>query len=81
MKRFGEKLHALRIHHSLTLSELAKKLGYQSHSYVTEIEAGRKMPTALLVLKIADLFDVSTDQLLRDQIEVDLSSSKLRKNE
>jgi len=77
MKRFGEKLHALRIHHSLTLAELAQQLGYQSHSYINEIEAGRKTPTTVLVIKVADLFGVSTDALLRDNIEVDTTLSTL----
>jgi transcriptional regulator with XRE-family HTH domain len=77
MKRFGEKLHTLRIHHGLTLSELAQQLGYQSHSYINEIEAGRKTPTTALVIKVADLFGVSTDALLRDKIEVDTATSTL----
>jgi transcriptional regulator with XRE-family HTH domain len=70
IKRFGEKLHALRIRHGLTLKELAQALEQTSHSYISELEAGKKIPTAEFVLNIALLFDVSTDLLLKDDHEL-----------
>jgi transcriptional regulator with XRE-family HTH domain len=54
----------------MTLNELSASLGYRTHSYLSEIESGVKIPSAGLVLKIADLFDVTTDQLMRDELEV-----------
>jgi len=72
IQRFGEKLHALRAHRGLTLKELAIALGYVAHGHISELEAGKKMPTVEFVLKVADLFDVSTDQLLKDESELEL---------
>jgi transcriptional regulator with XRE-family HTH domain len=72
MQRFGEKLHALRLKQGLSLKELAQALGYTAHGHISEIEAGKKMPTARFVLNVARLFNVSTDQLMKDELELDL---------
>jgi len=72
IQRFGEKLHALRTHRGLTLKELALALGHVAHGYISELEAGKKLPTVELTLKVALLFNVTTDQLLRDDLELDL---------
>lgn len=72
MKKFGEKLKALRKYHNLTLQSLAEALGYSSHSYLSEIEAGRKVPTVQFVLKVSNLFNVSTDELLKDELDLDI---------
>jgi transcriptional regulator with XRE-family HTH domain len=77
MERFGEKLHTLRTHHKLTLKWLASQLGYTSHSYISEIEAGHKIPTVVFVLKIAKLFNVTTDELIKDELELHLEESKI----
>ena len=71
MQRFGEKLRTLRTRRGITLQELAQELGFKSHSYISAIEFGKKQPSVALVIKIANLFDVSTDQLLKDNLEVD----------
>jgi len=72
MKRFGEKLRRLRKHHHLTLQQLARELGYTAHSHISQIESGKKKPTAEFVLKVSVLFDVTTDQLLKDELDLDL---------
>ena len=72
IQRFGEKLHALRAQHGLTLKELASKLGYVAHGHISELEGGKKLPTVEFVLKVSNLFDVTTDQLLKDDLELDL---------
>jgi transcriptional regulator with XRE-family HTH domain len=69
MQRFGEKLHVLRIQQGMTLKELAKVLGHAAHGHLSELEAGKKTPTAEFVLKVARLFDVTTDELLKDELE------------
>ena len=74
IQRFGEKLHALRIQRGLTLKELASALGYVAHGHISELESGKKMPTVEFVLKVASLFNVTTDQLLRDELKLDLDS-------
>lgn len=76
--RFGEKVHNLRSYHQLTLVELARRLGYSTHSYISEIESGQKTPTVHFVLKVAELFNVSTDQLLKDKLELDVHASTLQ---
>lgn len=68
--RFGEKLRFLRTRHQVTLKELASALGYTSHTYLSEIEHNKKAPTAELVLGIARYFEVTTDVLLKDELEV-----------
>jgi transcriptional regulator with XRE-family HTH domain len=71
IQRFGEKLHALRQSRKLSLKEMAILLGYVAHGYISELESGKKIPTVSLVLKIARLFNVTTDQLLKDELEID----------
>jgi transcriptional regulator with XRE-family HTH domain len=72
IQRFGEKLRDLRVNQGLTLKELATKLGYSTHGYLSELETGSKIPTVEFVLKVAELFDITTDQLLKDDLEVEL---------
>lgn len=72
MERFGNKLRVLRKRNGLTLKELAQKLEFESHSYLSAIEFGKKQPSVELVIKIACLFGVSTDDLLFDDRELDL---------
>ena len=71
MKRFGEKLHVLRTSQGMTLKELAYSLGLTAHGYISEIEAGKKKPTTDFVLKVARYFKVTTDELLKDELEID----------
>jgi transcriptional regulator with XRE-family HTH domain len=78
IKRFGEKLQTLRIDRGMTLAELAHALGYTTHSYISEIEAGKKQPTAEFVLGAARLFNITTDLLLKDELELDISSRAKR---
>ncbi len=70
MERFGEKLRTLRTGHHLTLQQMAAELGYATHGYISEIEAGKKVPTATFVLKVARRFKVTTDELLKDELEL-----------
>lgn len=70
MQRFGEKLYTLRTKHDMTLKELAQAVGHSAHGYISELESGRKKPTAEFVLKVAHLFNVTTDELLKDELEL-----------
>jgi transcriptional regulator with XRE-family HTH domain len=70
VKRFGEKLRLLRTSKGITLKELAHSLGLTAHGYISEIEAGKKKPTADFVLKVARYFTVTTDELLKDELEI-----------
>ncbi len=71
IQRFGEKLRVLRTRRGLTLKEIAGRFGYTAHGYISEIESGKKLPTAEFTLKVADFFKVTTDQLLRDELDLD----------
>lgn len=62
---FAERLQYLRRTHKLTQTELAHHLGLAQHGYISNLEAGRKAPSIDLVVRIADLFGVTTDSLLR----------------
>ena len=72
MQRFGEKLRKLRRRRGLTVRELAEALGYSAHSHISEVETGKREPKVAFILKIADFFQVTTDQLLRDEVELDV---------
>lgn len=69
--RFGEKLRTLRTKADMTLSELATVFGYSSHSYLSEIESGRKAPTLSITLLTSQFFDISTDILLKDELNIE----------
>ncbi len=71
LTQFGEKLKLLRTVRGLTLKRLATALGMDAHGYLSELESGKKLPSAILVVKLARLFDVSTDVLLRDELDLD----------
>ncbi len=74
MLRLGEKIRLLREQRDLTLIELAVALGYPAHrnSYISEIETGKRTPKGDFILKVADFFGVTTDVLMRDELELDL---------
>ena len=72
MQRFGEKLRFLRNNRGMTLMVLAENLGYRTHGYISEIEVGRKSPSVALLLAVSDLFSVSIDELVKDDVEVSL---------
>ena len=71
MSRFGEKLRVLREHYSLSYRQLAAELGYD-HTTFSKIEAGRAFPSFELLLKLVNYFEVSYDELLDDEVELDL---------
>lgn len=69
MKRFGEKLCQLRLQKNLTLTELGNLLEVHN-TYVSQMEKGRKIPNAEMILKVANIFEVTTDHLMRDELEL-----------
>ncbi len=71
MQRFGEKLQKLRKQHGMTLKELAQAVGLTAHGHISELESGKKKPTSEFVLKVAFLFNVTADQLMRDDLELE----------
>jgi len=70
MERFGEKLRVLRKQHNLTMIQLTELLEIPSQGYLSNLETGRRKPSATLVVKIADFFKVPLDNLMRDEKEL-----------
>jgi transcriptional regulator with XRE-family HTH domain len=70
-KLFGEKLRYLRHEHQLTQVALAEQLEIVAQPHIANLEAGRDIPSLVLVVKVSNLFKVSTDYLLRDTIPVE----------
>lgn len=70
MERFGEKLRQLRRNNGITLQALARDLGYADHTFLSRIERGKKKPSTELVVAIAQKFNIPTDQLLLDNLDI-----------
>lgn len=73
-QRFGGKLRALRLQRGLSLRELAAALGYEAHVYLNLVETGKKSPSLTLVIRAAAFFNVTMDQLARDDLDLDIGS-------
>ncbi|MBE7467777.1 MAG: helix-turn-helix transcriptional regulator [Anaerolineales bacterium] len=71
MPTFGEKLRTLREKQGISLRQLASMLAINSHSFISEIETGKKKPSLELVIKVSDLFNVPLEQLARDELDLD----------
>jgi transcriptional regulator with XRE-family HTH domain len=71
MQRLGEKIRTLRIQRGMSVRQLASALGVNSHSHIVAIESGKSRPSVELLVKMMRLFDVSCDQLLDDDLELD----------
>ena len=63
MENFGDRLKRLRILHSLTQEELAEKLGVSAQA-VSKWEKEKSFPDLSVVVPMANLFRISTDELL-----------------
>ena len=68
---FSRKLLYLRSKQGMNQTDLARRLGLHTQSHLSRLETGRKEPSVDMVLRIADLFGVTTDYLLRDAIPVE----------
>ncbi len=70
MQKFGEKLRSLRTQRGLTTRELGNMLDVDQ-SYITRMDSRKRHPNIVMAIKIADIFRVTIDQLVRDEIELD----------
>ena len=70
MQKFGEKLFRLRKQHGMTMRELASALN-TTYGYISDLESGRRKPSLELGERIAELFNVSLDQLAKDSLDLD----------
>jgi transcriptional regulator with XRE-family HTH domain len=69
MDRFGEKLSTLRKRRGLSRRELSELVDV-SQDHIYSIETGRRSPNSRMVVRIADFFGVTLDQLMRDELDV-----------
>lgn len=61
---FPEKLKALRLENGLTQDELGENL-YLNRASISSCEIGRNEPTIETIIAVSDLFNVTTDELLK----------------
>ncbi len=59
---FAEKLRSLRKEYNISQKTLAAKLGF-SYTTISNYESGRNEPNISTLIRIADIFDVSLDEL------------------
>ena len=74
---FAEKLITLRKSRELTQEQLAEQLNVSRQS-ISKWESGQAMPDLDRVVRMSELFGVSTDSLLKDTPEPDRSVHELR---
>ncbi len=72
----GEKIAKLRIALNISQEQLAERISVSRQS-VSKWEMDQALPQIDKVLQLCELFDISTDELLHDRINI---SSKLDKN-
>lgn len=82
MVNFGDKLRTLRTEAGMTQTDLAKRLNI-TKSVVSYYELQERTPSPDVLIKLADIFHVSTDYLLginhKKMIDVsDLSEEDMR---
>ena len=77
-KNFGENLLRLRKYNEMSQQELAEKLSY-SDKAISKWELGDNIPDIFTLKKIADLFNVTVDELVKPNISVSKSAVTLRK--
>lgn len=70
MEKFGEKLRILRKRRGLTTRTLGELLSV-SHAYVSQLERGKDIPNIAMAIKIADIFGVTVDVLVRDELSLE----------
>ena len=66
---FGEKVTHLRIVNNISQEELAKKLNL-SRQAVGKWESGESLPQIDKLLELCDLFKISSDELINDEIVI-----------
>jgi len=62
-QKLGDTIRLYRKAEGLTQMQLAEKLGV-GRTTVGEYEAGRNEPDVKMLIKLADIFDISLDELL-----------------
>ncbi|MFZ6016826.1 MAG: helix-turn-helix domain-containing protein [Nitrospirota bacterium] len=71
--RFGQRIRKLRMEGGISQQELAKRLGYKTNSYISDVERGNFIPSEGKLKEIAKALGVSfskiKDFLLESKLE------------
>jgi transcriptional regulator with XRE-family HTH domain len=62
----SEQIRQLRAEHRWSQADLARRLGTNDAAAISRYENGKMTPTVEAVVRLAEIFDVSTDYLLID---------------
>lgn len=73
---FADKIIQLRKERNWSQEELASQLGVSRQS-ISKWESGSSLPDLDKIIKLSQIFDVSTDYLLKEEMEEDTSSPSL----
>jgi transcriptional regulator with XRE-family HTH domain len=63
MKTMGQRIRELRDEKDLSLRGLAKKLGGLSAAFLSDVELGRRHPSAKVLNEMARVLDTTVDEL------------------
>jgi len=70
-KRLASKLRQVRLGLGLSQTEMLKELGFDiHHARISEYETGKKEPALPILLKYAQVAEVSTDVLINDALDL-----------
>jgi transcriptional regulator with XRE-family HTH domain len=65
MTTLGQRIRELRADKQFTVQEFAKRIGEKTAGYVSRIEVRGEIPSAELLVVIADVLDVDPEELFR----------------
>lgn len=74
----GMRVRALRKERAWKQQTVTAMIGAKSHSTISEVENGHRMPSSATLRALADVFDVSTDYLLGKTASEDSSNPETR---
>ncbi len=72
-ERFPTKLQLLRKQYGMSQKELAEKLDI-TRFHISHLESGKRKPGAELLSNIADVFGVTMEQLVKDDLDLDANN-------
>ncbi|MGE8003988.1 helix-turn-helix domain-containing protein [Lysinibacillus sp. NPDC093216] len=81
MNTLGDRLTYLREKKGWTKTHVAKKLGIKTMSTYANWEYNLRQPDNEMLLKIADLYEVSVDYLLTGRVDVKVNGKKVLSKE
>lgn len=72
-KRLAKKLHQIRLALGLSQTEMLKRLGVEdivSYHRISEYERGKREPMLIILLRYAQVANISTDVLIDDKAKL-----------